>query len=332
MANTDIKEIYQHLEQFQAGTPIASYEYVLTLSRVLAHLESLHIDHPDLQLKSMLNIQYVPPSVLDLDSIKTREIWQLLQWLVDVPHSVNTRYSCKMLGQCRIGDRIIVTGEFSNRFCRKDLEFLTATCISKRPNGEELYRCESTYSWSKQIHPEYLEAFRIKRKKIIDAINDSKTTITSSDCIAQSIGKTIDKSQVQIGEQLWNFIQPVTYDSIQQYSGWPELKWYHTDPEISIHEGFPGTLLMMSVQGVSYLSNFCAITFGKDWFNSGELAVNFSNPVYAGLNMPPVLLRAEATVIEVQHIEDGTILKLNVSLSNTAGQKVTSGTATCKLS
>lgn len=132
---------------------------------------------------------------------------------------------------------------------------------------------------------------------------------------------SLSAKDADTGLEIPSLSKVVTLETSQAYSGWPEMRDFHTDPEIAKRLGYP-TVVMQGMLGAAYVSEMCSRFFGQSWVKGGKLSLNFIRPVF-----PPQRLTAKGVVKEKIPEGDGIRLVLEVWLENEQGQKVQVGIA-----
>lgn len=126
---------------------------------------------------------------------------------------------------------------------------------------------------------------------------------------------------IEVGYELPSLSVLFTLDMCRAYSGWPDIKNFHTDLELARKKGFPSVLVEASVSG-AYINEILTRFFGTNWFRSGKLKLAFIGAVH-----PPQRLTAKGVVRE--KIQEGSRVKFVVEawVENEKGDKVTVATA-----
>src|SRR5579863_707448 len=117
----------------------------------------------------------------------------------------------------------------------------------------------------------------------------------------------------------------IDFDKMLVFSGYPETNSIHTNREIARSLGLPDAIAQ-GLHTYAFMCEWLIKYFGIDWFNGGELDVNFLSVV-----VPGDVVFVKAALVEAERREEGTSLRLAIWVETTDGTKVVAGHATAAI-
>ena len=128
-------------------------------------------------------------------------------------------------------------------------------------------------------------------------------------------------AEATVGTEIPPVTKTVAFELMRVFSGYPEERSVHTNRQFAVDHGLPDAIVQ-GMQTYAYLLEMLVGFFGRGWFESGHVAVNFLNLVLAGDT-----LVARGTVVARDEVEGRTELRLDVWVENQRGVKACAGTA-----
>ncbi len=132
--------------------------------------------------------------------------------------------------------------------------------------------------------------------------------------------------EIQLRQELTPVTKTITKERMVAFSGWGGRN-LHTDEEAAKKWGYP-TTVAQGLMSLDYIKQMLGNFFGPEWFIRGKVAVSF-----LGLVFPGDVLTARGVVkSKIEKAEEGFVeVDLEVWCENQKGEKVTAGTASCRL-
>ena len=242
-----------------------------------------------------------------------RALAYLLERLELPPGAIHSLQEIETIKPVPFGEEITGTGYVSPSGHRGEMEFITARLTLKNSEGQPILESKSTVlvvdrssvdsslrggpvdEGSKPLHP--------KSDKKIEG--DGQAGVK----LLQSVSKTITQEQL---------------DAYARVSG--DRNPLHLDAEFAANTMF-GDIIAHGMLTLAFISEMMALTFERDWLETGGLRVRFKGAAYLGDRVG-----TQGRVTKEEPVPNGQKVTCNVAANNLDhGQELISGTATVVL-